>query len=140
MLYDGLVVLKSHLSLVVSGGPSLFADYCTYLVAYTDGICTDANSAPDTMLGEVRGSNSRSVCHFLVIIYSVLFFFFFEESNLFCVMFLYKTPRCIIMNYPHSLQVYGLIISAHRICTRFYDPRKWLLSAQVYQQLFRGIA
>lgn len=75
MLYDRLVVQKSHLSLVVSGGPSLFADYCTYLVAYTDGICTDTNSAPDTMLGEVRGSNSRSVCHFLLIIYSVLCFY-----------------------------------------------------------------
>lgn len=31
-----------------------------------------------------------------------------------------------------GMQVYGLIISAYRVCTRFYDPGKWLLSAQVH--------
>ncbi|XP_039032954.1 LOW QUALITY PROTEIN: leishmanolysin-like peptidase [Hibiscus syriacus] len=43
------------------GGQSSLADYCTYFVAYSDGSCTDTNSAraPDRMLGEVRGSNSR---------------------------------------------------------------------------------
>lgn len=43
------------------GGQSSLADYCTYFVAYSDGSCTDVNSAraPDRMLGEVRGSNSR---------------------------------------------------------------------------------
>jgi len=48
-------------SLVVAGGQSSLADYCTYFVAYSDGSCTDTNSAraPDRMLGEVRGSNSR---------------------------------------------------------------------------------
>lgn len=44
-----------------AGGQSSLADYCTYFVAYSDGSCTDTNSAraPDSMLGEVRGSNSR---------------------------------------------------------------------------------
>ncbi|KAK4599659.1 hypothetical protein RGQ29_009626 [Quercus rubra] len=39
------------------GGQSSLADYCTYFVAYSDGSCTDTNSAraPDRMLGEVRG-------------------------------------------------------------------------------------
>lgn len=75
MLNHGLAVLKFHLSPVVSGGQSSLADYCTYFVAYSDGSCTDTNSAraPDRMLGEVRGSNSRSVCDFLLIIYSVLY-------------------------------------------------------------------
>ncbi|XP_022951479.1 leishmanolysin-like [Cucurbita moschata] len=50
------------------GGQSLLADYCTYLVAYSDGSCTDTNSArvPDRMLGEVRGSNSRCMASSLV--------------------------------------------------------------------------
>lgn len=67
MLYDGLAVLKFHLSLVVSGGQSSLADYCTYFVAYSDGSCTDTNSAraPDRMLGEARGSNSRSLISYL---------------------------------------------------------------------------
>lgn len=75
MLNDGLAVLRFHLLLVVSGGQSSLADYCTYFVAYSDGSCTDTNSAraPDRMLGEVRGSNSRSVCDFLLTIYSVLY-------------------------------------------------------------------
>lgn len=44
-----------------AGGQSSLADYCTYYVAYSDGSCTDVNSAraPDRMLGEMRGSNSR---------------------------------------------------------------------------------
>lgn len=48
-------------SLKIAGGQSSLADYCTYFVAYSDGSCTDTNSAraPDRMLGEVRGSNSR---------------------------------------------------------------------------------
>lgn len=48
-------------SLSFAGGQSSLADYCTYFVAYSDGSCTDTNSAraPDGMLGEVRGSNSR---------------------------------------------------------------------------------
>jgi leishmanolysin len=47
--------------LMSAGGQSSLADYCTYYVAYSDGSCTDVNSAraPDRMLGEVRGSNSR---------------------------------------------------------------------------------
>lgn len=51
-----------HYILVVAGGQSSLADYCTYFVAYSDGSCTDTNSArvPDRMLGEIRGSNSRS--------------------------------------------------------------------------------
>ncbi|KAE8718167.1 Metalloendopeptidase / zinc ion binding protein isoform 3 [Hibiscus syriacus] len=50
------------------GGQSLLADYCTYFVAYSDGSCTDTNSAraPDRMLGEVRGSNSRCMASSLV--------------------------------------------------------------------------
>ncbi|KAF4348238.1 hypothetical protein CsatB_008675 [Cannabis sativa] len=50
------------------GGQSSLADYCTYFVAYSDGSCTDANSAraPDRMLGEVRGSNSRCMASSLV--------------------------------------------------------------------------
>ena len=46
----------------IAGGQSSLADYCTYFVAYSDGSCTDTNSAraPDRMLGEVRGGNSRS--------------------------------------------------------------------------------
>jgi hypothetical protein len=45
----------------IAGGQSSLADYCTYFVAYSDGSCTDINSAraPDRMLGEVRGSESR---------------------------------------------------------------------------------
>lgn len=48
--------------LLIAGGQSSLADYCTYFVAYSDGSCTDTNSAraPDRMLGEVRGSSSRS--------------------------------------------------------------------------------
>lgn len=47
--------------IVVAGGQSSLADYCTYFVAYSDGSCTDTNGAraPDRMLGEVRGSSSR---------------------------------------------------------------------------------
>ncbi|KAL1353747.1 uncharacterized protein [Arachis hypogaea] len=50
------------------GGQSSLADYCTYFVAYSDGSCTDTNSAraPDRMLGEVRGSNSRCMASSLV--------------------------------------------------------------------------
>ncbi|KAK8642462.1 hypothetical protein V6N13_011804 [Hibiscus sabdariffa] len=50
------------------GGQSLLADYCTYFVAYSDGSCTDTSSAraPDRMLGEVRGSNSRCMASSLV--------------------------------------------------------------------------
>ncbi|XP_009365609.2 leishmanolysin [Pyrus x bretschneideri] len=50
------------------GGQSPLADYCTYFVAYSDGSCTDSNSArpPDKMLGEVRGSNSRCMASSLV--------------------------------------------------------------------------
>ncbi|KAH7665038.1 Peptidase M8 leishmanolysin protein [Dioscorea alata] len=50
------------------GGQSSLADYCTYYVAYSDGSCTDINSArpPDRMLGEVRGSNSRCMASSLV--------------------------------------------------------------------------
>lgn len=50
------------------GGQSSLADYCTYFVAYSDGSCTDINSAraPDRMLGEVRGSNSRCMASSLV--------------------------------------------------------------------------
>ncbi|XP_057765987.1 uncharacterized protein LOC130986563 [Salvia miltiorrhiza] len=50
------------------GGQSSLADYCTYFVAYSDGSCTDTNSAraPDGMLGEVRGSNSRCMASNLV--------------------------------------------------------------------------
>ncbi|KAF7851583.1 hypothetical protein BT93_L3580 [Corymbia citriodora subsp. variegata] len=50
------------------GGQSPLADYCTYFVAYSDGSCTDTNSArpPDRMLGEVRGSNSRCMASSLV--------------------------------------------------------------------------
>lgn len=53
-------VYELHL-LTIAGGQSSLADYCTYFVAYSDGSCTDTNSAraPDRMLGEVRGSNSR---------------------------------------------------------------------------------
>ncbi|EPS62049.1 hypothetical protein M569_12743, partial [Genlisea aurea] len=50
------------------GGQSSLADYCTYFVAYSDGSCTDSNSArtPDRMLGEVRGSSSRCMASSLV--------------------------------------------------------------------------
>lgn len=50
------------------GGQSSLADYCTYFVAYSDGSCTDVNSArpPDRMLGEVRGSSSRCMASSLV--------------------------------------------------------------------------
>ncbi|MCL7035439.1 hypothetical protein MKW94_001301 [Papaver nudicaule] len=50
------------------GGQSSLADYCTYFVAYSDGSCTDTNSAraPDRMLGEVRGSSSRCMSSSLV--------------------------------------------------------------------------
>ncbi|KAF7829702.1 leishmanolysin-like peptidase [Senna tora] len=50
------------------GGQSSLADYCTYFVAYSDGSCTDTSSAraPDRMLGEVRGSNSRCMASSLV--------------------------------------------------------------------------
>ncbi|XP_022772792.1 leishmanolysin-like peptidase isoform X1 [Durio zibethinus] len=50
------------------GGQSSLADYCTYFVAYSDGSCTVTNSAraPDRMLGEVRGSNSRCMASSLV--------------------------------------------------------------------------
>ena len=56
--------MKFHqfILLLIAGGQSSLADYCTYFVAYSDGSCTDTNSAraPDRMLGEVRGSSSRS--------------------------------------------------------------------------------
>ncbi|KAL3640812.1 hypothetical protein CASFOL_015780 [Castilleja foliolosa] len=50
------------------GGQSSLADYCTYFVAYSDGSCTDTNSAraPDRMLGEVRGGDSRCMASSLV--------------------------------------------------------------------------
>lgn len=65
-----VVVLRQHL--VFAGGQSSLADYCTYFVAYSDGSCTDINSAraPDRMLGEVRGSYSRYdfLCAFFCVI------------------------------------------------------------------------
>ncbi|GAA0184462.1 metalloprotease [Lithospermum erythrorhizon] len=50
------------------GGQSSLADYCTYFVAYSDGSCTDTKSAraPDRVLGEVRGTNSRCMSSSLV--------------------------------------------------------------------------
>ncbi|GLJ40295.1 hypothetical protein SUGI_0828070 [Cryptomeria japonica] len=50
------------------GGQSSLADYCTYFVAYSDGSCTDTNSArpPDRMLGEMRGPDSRCMASSLV--------------------------------------------------------------------------
>ena len=47
--------------LILIGGQSSLADYCAYYVAYSDGSCTHLNGAraPDQMLGEVRGSESR---------------------------------------------------------------------------------
>ncbi|KAL0924960.1 hypothetical protein M5K25_005821 [Dendrobium thyrsiflorum] len=63
------VVSKMTLALLEdSGGQSSLADYCTYFVAYSDGSCTDTNSAraPDRMLGEVRASNSRCMASSLV--------------------------------------------------------------------------
>lgn len=50
------------------GGQSSLADYCAYFVAYSDGSCTDTNSAraPDRMLGEMRGSDSRCMQSSLV--------------------------------------------------------------------------
>ncbi|KAG6626742.1 hypothetical protein CIPAW_15G072700 [Carya illinoinensis] len=40
----------------------------TYFVAYSDGSCTDTNSAraPDRVLGEVRGRSSRCMASSLV--------------------------------------------------------------------------
>ncbi len=45
----------------IAGGQSSLADYCAYFVAYSDGSCIDTNSAraPDRMLGESRGKDSR---------------------------------------------------------------------------------
>ncbi|KAI9118354.1 hypothetical protein K1719_010686 [Acacia pycnantha] len=59
---------NQYFSQANEGGQSSLADYCTYLVAYSDGSCTDVNSAraPDRMLGEVRGSNSRCMASTLV--------------------------------------------------------------------------
>ncbi|KAM0066802.1 putative leishmanolysin [Helianthus debilis subsp. tardiflorus] len=50
------------------GGQSSLADFCAYIVAYSDGSCIDTNSArePDKMLGEVRGSDSRCMASSLV--------------------------------------------------------------------------
>eukprot|EP01018_Ginkgo_biloba_P018495 Gb_23702 [translate_table: standard] len=50
------------------GGQSSLADYCAYFVAYSDGSCTDTNSArsPDRMLGEMRGPDSRCMPSSLV--------------------------------------------------------------------------
>eukprot|EP01018_Ginkgo_biloba_P031850 Gb_35843 [translate_table: standard] len=50
------------------GGQSSLADYCAYFVAYSDGSCTDTNSAraPDRMLGEMRGPDSRCMSSSLV--------------------------------------------------------------------------
>ncbi|MED6197393.1 hypothetical protein PIB30_056048 [Stylosanthes scabra] len=50
------------------GGQSSLADYCAYFVACSDGSCTDAGSsrAPDRMLGEVRGNDSRCMASWLV--------------------------------------------------------------------------
>jgi leishmanolysin len=44
-----------------AGGQSSLADYCAYFVAYSDGSCIDTDSAraPDRMLGESRGRESR---------------------------------------------------------------------------------
>ncbi|KAL7168548.1 hypothetical protein ACSBR2_038893 [Camellia fascicularis] len=52
----------------IYSGQSSLADYCTYYVAYSDGSCTDMNSAraPDRMLGEVRGHSSRCMASSLV--------------------------------------------------------------------------
>ncbi|KAI5056639.1 hypothetical protein GOP47_0028826 [Adiantum capillus-veneris] len=50
------------------GGQSSLADYCAYFVAYSDGSCTDLNGAraPDQMLGEIRGLESRCMAASLV--------------------------------------------------------------------------
>ncbi|KAG0610529.1 hypothetical protein M758_7G072700 [Ceratodon purpureus] len=50
------------------GGQSSLADYCAYFVAYSDGSCIDTNSAraPDRMLGESRGRDSRCMASSLV--------------------------------------------------------------------------
>ncbi|KAK7323625.1 hypothetical protein VNO77_27107 [Canavalia gladiata] len=53
---------------IFSGGQASLADHCTYFVARSDGPGTDTNNAraPDRMLGEVRGSNSRCMAPSLV--------------------------------------------------------------------------
>eukprot|EP00850_Spirogloea_muscicola_P006385 SM000030S11394 [mRNA] locus=s30:428293:434659:- [translate_table: standard] len=50
------------------GGQSSLADYCAFFVAYSDGSCIDASSAraPDRMLGEMRGPDSRCMSSSLV--------------------------------------------------------------------------
>eukprot|EP00249_Psilotum_nudum_P023922 c29028_g1_i1 orf=1787-4684(+) len=50
------------------GGQSSLADYCAYYVAYSDGSCVETNSAraPDKMLGEMRGHDSRCMPSSLV--------------------------------------------------------------------------
>ncbi|KAI7992123.1 Myosin-11 [Camellia lanceoleosa] len=60
ILLEGFIVAQS--------GQSSLADYCTYYVAYSDGSCTDMNSAqaPNRMLGEVRGHSSRRMASSLV--------------------------------------------------------------------------
>jgi leishmanolysin len=55
-------VMSSNMwSRFCAGGQSSLADFCAYFVAYSDGSCTDINSArsPDRMLGEMRGEDSR---------------------------------------------------------------------------------
>jgi len=41
--------------------------------------------------------------------------------------------------FTFLVQVYGFITSTDWLCTRFYDPGKWLLSAQMYEQFFGGM-
>ncbi|CAJ1972842.1 unnamed protein product [Sphenostylis stenocarpa] len=68
LLYSMLILSIVGLTRKNKSGQSSLADYCTYFVAYSDGSCTDTSSAraPDSMLGEIRGSNSRCMASSLV--------------------------------------------------------------------------
>lgn len=115
--------VKALYFLANAGGQSSLADYCTYFVAYSDGSCTDMNSAraPDRMLGEVRGSSSRSKAvtvlqHYMFILVSA------SADGVYLLT-----------------QVYGFIPGAYWVCSGVPDSGEWLLSASMHKQLSGGM-
>lgn len=65
---DDLPVWAQYFPETNKGGQSSLADFCAYFVPYSDGSCTDLNGAraPDRMLGERRGLDSRCMASSLV--------------------------------------------------------------------------
>ncbi|OMO75031.1 Peptidase M8, leishmanolysin [Corchorus olitorius] len=124
------------------GGQSSLADYCTYFVAYSDGSCTDTNSAraPDRMLGEVRGSNSRCVNNSLedlalAIAVGMASACQMGSVNVRMVILALTAPLLFVMSNVASMVVYVIteFVSSAALTTQAIHARTALVSYLVFQ-------